>query len=248
MAVPLSARETCRLTRRLLLLQVLLNYRSMQGEGYLYALWPWLRRSESRTLRVRTAAGFLNAHPVMASLALGALRRRIEDGDAESRADELTSWKDTLCGPLGMVGDSLIWDLWKPLVFALGALVLLLVPSSTAWVIVAAACLLIYNAPLTWARVWGVREGYRLGAAVLSALNRPLFSALPKQLGRAGAVAAGLLAGMSFAAGGRMQLVPVAQFVVGFGLTWLGLRRGMPLLYVLPVAMGAALLVSLVRL
>lgn len=239
--MPLSERETCRMTRRLLLLQVLLNYRSLQGEGYLFALWPWLRRGESRAIRVRTAAGFLNAHPVMASLALGALRRRIEDGDAE-----LTSWKDTLCGPLGMVGDALIWDLWKPLIFALGALVLLLVPSSTAWVIVAATSLLLYNAPLAQARLWGVREGYRLGAAVLSALNRPLFSALPKHLGRAGAALAGLLAGMALVAGSRMQLVPAAQFVVGFGLTWLGLRRGIPLLYVLPVAMGAALLMSLV--
>jgi mannose/fructose/N-acetylgalactosamine-specific phosphotransferase system component IID len=241
MVVALSERETCRLTRRLLLLQVLLNYRSMQGEGYLYALWPWLRRSESRALRVRAAASFLNAHPVMASLALGALRRRIEDGDAE-----LTSWKDSLCGPLGMVGDSLIWDLWKPLIFALGALVLLLVPTPAAWVIVAATCLLIYNAPLAWARHWGVREGYRLGTAVLSALNRPLFSALPKHLGRVGAVAAGLLVGISLLAGSRMQLVPAAQFVIGFGLTWLGLRRRIPLLYILPVAMATALAVSLV--
>jgi mannose/fructose/N-acetylgalactosamine-specific phosphotransferase system component IID len=242
MAVALSERETCRLTRRLLLLQVLLNYRSMQGEGYLYALWPWLRRSESRAVRVQTAAGFLNAHPVMASLALGALRRRIEDGDTE-----LVSWKDSLCGPLGMVGDALIWDLWKPLIFALGALVLLLAPSPAAWVILAAACVLVYNAPLAWARHWGVREGYRLGAGVLSALNHPLFSALPKYLGRAGAVAAGLLVGISLMAGSRMQLVPAAQFIVGFGLTWFALRRGIPLLYTLPVAMGAALAVSLIH-
>jgi len=248
MAVALSKRETCRLTRRLLLLQVLLNYRSMQGEGYLYALWPWLRRSESRAPRVQAAAGFLNAHPVMASLAVGALRRRIEDGDAESRADELTSWKDSLCGPLGMVGDALIWDIWKPLIFALGALILLLTRSPAAWVIVAAICVLTYNAPLAWARHWGVREGYRLGASVLSTLNHPLFSALPKYLGRAGAVAAGLLVGISLMAGSRMQLMGAAQFIVGFGLTWFALRRGIPLLYAVPVAMGAALAVSLVRL
>jgi mannose/fructose/N-acetylgalactosamine-specific phosphotransferase system component IID len=242
MVVALSERETCCLTRRLYLLQVLLNYRSMQGEGYLYALWPWLRGSESRAVRVQTAAGFLNAHPVMASLALGALRRRIEDGDTE-----LTSWKDSLCGPLGMAGDALIWDLWKPLIFALGALILLLVPSPLAWLIVAAICVLIYNAPLAWARHWGVREGYRLGASVLSALNRPLFSALPKYLGRAGAVAAGLLVGISLMAGSRMQLVPAAQFMIGFGVTWFASRRGLPLVYALPVAMGAALAVSLIH-
>lgn len=239
MALALTKSETCRLTRRLLLLQVLLNYRSMQGEGYLYALWPWLRRSENRAVRVKAAAGFLNAHPVMASLALGALRRRIEDGETE-----LTSWKDSLCGPLGMVGDAIIWDLWKPLVFVLGALILLVVSSPTAWVIVAATCLLVYNVPLFWARAWGVREGYRLGERVLSALNRPLFSALPKYLGRAGAVAAGLLVGISLITGGRMQLVPAAQFIIGFGLTWFALRRRIPLLYALPVVMGAGLAVS----
>ena len=239
MVLALTKSEACRLTRRLLLLQVLLNYRSMQGEGYLYALWPWLRRSENRAVRVKAAAGFLNSHPVTASLALGALHRRIEDGETE-----LTSWKDSLCGPLGMVGDAIIWDLWKPLVFVLGALILLLTQSPVAWVIVAAICLLVYNVPLLWARRWGVREGYRLGEKVLSALNSRTFAVLPKYLGRAGAAAAGLLVGISLMAGSRMQLLPTAQFIVGFGLTWFALRRRVSLLYALPVVMAAGLAVS----
>jgi mannose/fructose/N-acetylgalactosamine-specific phosphotransferase system component IID len=143
-----------------------------------------------------------------------------------------------------MVGDAIIWDLWKPLVFVLGALILLLTQSPVAWVIVAAICLLVYNVPLLRARRWGVREGYRLGEKVLSALNSRAFALLPKYLGRAGVAAAGLLVGISLIAGSRMQFVPAAQFIVGFGLTWFALRRRMPLLYALPVVMSAGLAVS----
>lgn len=242
----LSARETFGLAWRLLLLQVPLNYRTMQGGGYLFALWPWLRKGEHRSSRVRAASGFLNAHPVTAALALGALRRRLENGDAETHEEELAQWMQSLCGPLGMVGDALIWDRWKPLVFAAGALVMAISPSCGVWLVVALTCLLVYNAPLSYARVWGIREGYRLGASVLSALNRPVFPALRNYLSVAGAVLAGLMFGFLFMTGSRIKTIAALQFLAAFGLTWLGIRRRGLRWYVLPFAAGAALVVPLI--
>jgi len=53
-----------------------------------------------------------------------------------------------ISGLLGMVGDSLIWDRWKPLVFSLGALIMFWFPRIEIWVGVALGCLLLYNIPL----------------------------------------------------------------------------------------------------
>lgn len=171
----LGVGEARRLAVRSLFLQVLLNYRTMQGGGYLFTLWPWLRKSGQSAENVNAAAEYLNAHPVLASLAVGAMRRRIEDGDVQRDPVEFAQWQNSICGPLGVVGDALIWDRWKPLLFSLGVMILLWSPSLTVWAAVAAGLLLVYNVPLFLLRTWAVRRGYELGANVLDALAHPLF-------------------------------------------------------------------------
>jgi mannose/fructose/N-acetylgalactosamine-specific phosphotransferase system component IID len=246
MAVALTARETHQLARRLLLIQVPLNFRTMQGGGYLFALWPWLRTSEHRSERVKAASGFLNAHPVLAALALGALRKRLEEGDAESQPEDLTQWMQSLCGPLGMIGDALIWDRWKPIVFAAGALVLTFAATPAVWLITALTCLIVYNAPLAYTRLWGICEGYRLGAVVLTALNRPIFSTLRNGLNTVSVLLGGLLLGALFMAGSGMKAITAAQFIVAFALTWLGIRRRGLRWFILPAAAGVALAIPLI--
>ena len=242
----LTARETLQLAWRLLLLQVPLNFRTMQGGGYLFTLWPWLKESTNLPIRVKAASGFLNAHPVMAAFALGALRKRLEAGDAETQFEALTEWKQSLCGPLGMIGDALIWDRWKPMVFASGALVLSWTATPSIWLAVAITCLIVYNTPLAYARIRGIREGYRLGSAVLSALNRPVFSAMQKYLGIAGAILAGLLLSTLSLKGSGLESIAIVQFIVAFSLTWLAIRRRGLRWFVLPIAASIALAVPLI--
>lgn len=238
----LTDRETLRMVRRLLLLQVLLNHRTLQGGGYLFVLWPWLRKQPERAALAAAAGKYLNAHPVFAALAAGALRRRLETTNGQSGADALEDWQQTLSGPLGLVGDVLIWDRWKPLVFAAAALVLLVWPVSRVWEGVAVGALIVYNAPLALLRYWGVREGYRLGADVLTALNRPAFGVWRQRLAAAGAVIAGLLlaAGM-FHGIGREPLHPV-QFSAAAVIALIGINRRRNITGTVLAAVGAALL------
>lgn len=238
--------ENMRAARRLLLLQVLLNFRTMQGGGYVFVLWPWLKHADHRENRVRATAGFINSHPVMASLAAGAIRRRLENGDADSNPADLSEWKSSLSGPLGMVGDALIWDRWKPIVFAFGALITLLWPSIDLWLAVAASCLLVYNIPLGLLRVWGVREGYRLGESVLTALHRPVFTEIQKPLGIAGAVIAGLFLGRLLWSAGSGVFFGVPSFAIAFTVTAFGLRRNLSLMYIAPLAVILAFAAGLI--
>ena len=223
----LSVREAHQMARRLFLIQVLLNYRTMQGGGYLFSLWPWLSKSELRERRVRLASGYVNSHPVLASFAVGAMRRRLEDlsiPPPKQGEEEFDSWRKSLAGPLGMIGDSLIWDRWKPLVFALGAGVLLVIPTVTAWCVVATTCLIVYNVPLYALRVWGIRRGYVLGANVLDAMRDERFASWRRGLTAAGVVLAGLLLGSAVHVAAQGSPARALQFMVAFAAMLLGLR------------------------
>jgi mannose/fructose/N-acetylgalactosamine-specific phosphotransferase system component IID len=244
MALGLS--EARRLAVRSLFLQVLLNYRTMQGAGYLFTLWPWLRQGGQSKERVNASAEYLNAHPVLAALAIGAMRRRIEDGAIEQDPLEFARWQNSLCGPLGVVGDTLIWDRWKPLLFSLGVLALLWSTSLAVWGAVAVSLLLVYNLPLFFLRTWAIRRGYELGPRVLEILGSPIFLKSRTILSFAGVIAAGLLLAEGLVTAGvlhdgRMSLFHSAQFTAAFAVMLTGVRR----YWNLSITLLMALLVAL---
>jgi len=239
--VALKTGEILRIVWRSLFLQVPLNYRTMQGSGYLFAIWPWLKKGDKRISRVRAASGYMNAHPVTATLAIGALLKRLQTDDAERDPMSFSLWKNMLCGPLGMTGDSLIWDRWKPLVFSLGVLVLVCSPTIATWWIVAPGVLLIYNIPLFITRFWGIRAGYLRGERVLDTLNLPAVAALPRKLGFIGSLIAGALCGLSLFRADDNPLHGV-QFLIAFFATCIGIRKNVPVVWVLLAAVGLALL------
>lgn len=235
----LTQREIRRLVGRSLLVQTPLNYRTMQGAGYLYALWPWLKRRSDRNQSASVTAGFMNSHPVLATLAAGALLRRIEDGDAARNAEEVAQWQNEISGPLGMTGDALIWDRWKPIVFALGALILLWSPRVETWIAVAAATLALYNFPLFLLRRWGIETGYRMGARVVESLAHPRFSLWRKILSSAGAIVAGLWLGSLLARSTAEGAIPAAQALAAFIVGWIAIRRQCKVLWATVAAMAA---------
>ncbi len=239
----LSFREAHQIARRLHLIQVLLNYRTMQGSGYMFALWPWLRKQDRRAEQVTAASKYINSHPVFASFAVGAIRRRLEEESrpldsstdpgllpqtevsrTRSGGEEFSQWRESLAGPLGVTGDALIWDRWKPLVFAGGALILLVVPTVTAWAIVAIASLILYNLPLYALRVWGVRQGYHLGTDVLEVLRDPRFAQARRGLTLAGIWLAGALTATGLLVSAQHSAPRGAQFAAAFLIMLLGLR------------------------
>ena len=55
---------------------------------------------------------YFNAHPYLAAVAVGALARAELDGEPPARIER---FRTALCGPLGSVGDRLVWAAWLPL-------------------------------------------------------------------------------------------------------------------------------------
>ncbi|HSG82236.1 MAG TPA: PTS system mannose/fructose/sorbose family transporter subunit IID [Gemmatimonadota bacterium] len=198
------------------------NYRTMQGAGIGFALIPVLRRlhgGDPRKLTEAVAqhAGFFNAHPYMSAVAISALARmETERTDAE----EIERFKRALVGPLGALGDRLVWARWRPFCLLLAILVYL---AGAAWWVASGLFLVLYNALHLALRAWGMRLGWRHGRGVGRALMGSPLRRLPDRLTIPLAVVAGALlplmaATVSGASGiGSFPAIPIAISLTALG-------------------------------
>lgn len=177
---------------RLLAVQGAWNYETLMGNGIAFAMEPGLRLLPGGATgeRFRGAmarhAGYFNAHPYLAGVAVGALLRAELDGDDPSRIER---FRTACCGPLGSVGDRIVWAGWLPtcslvalFVFGWGARPYTVVLTFLG----------LYNAGHLALRIWGLRVGYGRGLQVAGALGTPFFRKGPAAVARLAALTAGI--------------------------------------------------------
>src|SRR5204862_5049388 len=176
---------------RLLAIQGSWNYESLLGNGIGFCIEPALRLLPGgiHTPRFKEAMArqskYFNAHPYLASVAVGALARvELDDEPAE----KIERFRTALAGPLGSVGDRLIWAGWLPFcswvalaVFGFGA----------GPVTVVLTFLGLYNVGHLALRAWGLRVGWNRGMQVAQALANPVLRRGPQIILPLAAVAAG---------------------------------------------------------
>lgn len=190
---------------RSFLLQAAWNYRTLQGAGAAFALLPVLRRRNPEPEALERAlarhADHFNAHPYLASLALGSLARMEWDG---VEGETIRRFRAALGGPLGALGDRLVWAGWLPLCSVV-SLSLLWAGLAPGWVL--AVFLLLYNAGHLALRVWGFHEGWNAGLGLAARLRTMGLTGMALRL-------EGWLAG-------------AMGFLVGLALLGPGLRGGL---------------------
>lgn len=174
---------------RLLAVQGSWNYETLLGNGIAFCAEPILRllpEDRYRAAMVREARYF-NAHPYLAAVAVGALARAELDGADPARIER---FRTALCGPLGSVGDQLVWAGWLPLcsLAGIGAFALGAGPLTTLFIFLGA-----YNAGHLALRAWGLHAGLARGLDIAPALAAPLLRRGPAILARVGAITAGVV-------------------------------------------------------
>ena len=177
---------------RTLAIQGSWNYETLLGNGVGFALEPVLRRLPGgvhtdafKTAMARESAYF-NAHPYLASVAVGALARAELSGVP---AERIERFRTAICGPLGSVGDRLVWAGWLPL-SSLVALVAFGLGARPLWVVL--TFVVMYNIGHFGLRIWGLYVGWTRGLAVASALGNPVLRSGPAYMARAAAAVAGI--------------------------------------------------------
>lgn len=164
-----------RTSLRLLTVQAAWNYERMLGVGLGYATEPLLRAlpggraGERYRGAMRRASRYFNAHPYLTGLAAGALARAEHEGVPGERIERL---RTALLGPLGAVGDRLVWAGTLPAASAVGLALSASAPAGAG----AIALLAVYNVPHIALRVWGLHAGWHSGTALARALAEPLLT------------------------------------------------------------------------
>ena len=180
-----------RMYLRLFAVQGSWNYESLIGNGIAFCMEPALRLLPGGMTGTRYSealgrhARYFNAHPYLAGVAVGALARAELDGVAPAMIER---FRTALGGPLGSVGDRLVWASWLPLcsLLALGAFGFGARP-----LLVIAIFLVTYNLGHFSLRAWGLRVGFRKGLRVADALGHPVLRRGPQVVGSAAALVAG---------------------------------------------------------
>lgn len=189
---PLPLRVRLSMLARLMTLQGSYNYETMLGNGIAFAMEPALRllpggaNGAAYRSAIARQSRYFNAHPYLASVAVGALARAelsLEDPERIER------FRTAACGPLGSVGDRLVWAAWLPLcsLLALLAFGLGAGPMGTL-----ALFLGLYNTGHLALRMWGLNAGWAHGLGIASVLGNPLFRAGPTMISGAGALVGGI--------------------------------------------------------
>ena len=161
---------------RLLAIQGSWNYESLLGNGIGFCVEPALRlfpegiHSDRFKTALARESQYFNAHPYLASVAVGALARAELDGEPPQRIER---FRTALCGPLGSVGDRLVWAGWLPFC-SLASLAIFGLGASAP--VVVGFFLLVYNAGHFGLRAWGLRTGWKHGLRVASALGNPVLA------------------------------------------------------------------------
>ncbi len=225
---------------RLFTVQGSWDYERMQGVGMGVAEEPLLRdlrRGGNGTAyhsAVARGAHFFNAHPYLCGLAVGATARAEHEGLPPEQVERL---RTALCGPLGSLGDRLVWAGWLPLTSGLalvGVALGLGLPAILGF-------LCVYNVGHVALRWWALRAGWRYGARVAVALREPLLQRATAISGPAMALAVGAALPLvaRFLSGdfhGPWRVAFAAVTAAGFGLLWwrrqalTGLRLGLVML------------------
>ena len=211
---------------RLFAIQGAWNYETLLGNGIGFCIEPALRRlpggrhSPEFKAALARESKYFNAHPYFAAVAVGALARVELDLEPPERIER---FRAALPGPLGSVGDRLIWAGWMPFcslvalaVFGLGG---------GPWQVVG-TFLILYNVVHVGVRIWGLNTGWNHGLRVASALGHPILRKGPPHVARLAAFAAGI--GLPLALGR----------VVGPGRTYTGI-------VLIAAILGGALIVRL---
>ena len=188
----IPARTRVAMFVRLLAIQGAWNYETLLGNGIGFCVEPALRLlpggegGPAYRAALARQSQYFNAHPYMAAVAVGALARAELEGESPAKIER---FRTALCGPLGSVGDRLVWAAWLP-ACSIAALAAFGFGVGTAGVIF--VFLAIYNAGHLALRAWGLSAGLDHGMRVASALGGPVLRRGPTHIAQVAALLGGI--------------------------------------------------------
>lgn len=150
-------------------LQASFNYERMQGCGYLFSVLPGLKKiysgdQKALSRAMKTHMEFFNTNPIVAPFIMG-LTLALE-GPSPEQSEVVSSIKVATFGPVGGIGDALVWYTVLPITAGIGASL-----ASQGNVFGPLIFLLLFNAVHASLRFGLLFYAYRLGLTAVSSIT-----------------------------------------------------------------------------
>ncbi len=176
-----------RLLFRSFFLQTGFCYERLQGLG-----WCWVIKPLAKKFQIPNPTDFylknlepFNANPYISTYAAGAVAKLVEE---KRDLDDIQRLKNSLRGPLGSLGDNLIWKGIRPALLTLGIL-------STFWLgfwggVIFLGLFNLFQLYLRWR---GMKIGYQLGEQIFVEFSGNFWRRAPVIFSAAGAILSGIM-------------------------------------------------------
>lgn len=236
----ISRLDLFRLYTRSFFVQTGWNYERMMALGFTWILLPlgkklYPTQEGRKRFLTRHLQGF-NANPCLASYALGGVAKLEEKSASE---DEILKFKDSLRGPLGALGDNLIWMNLRPALLILGIIL-----ASTLGAVGALSFWFLYNIHQVYLRARGVLKGYALGMELVSDLRSEYYPKMIKWVSRMGAIFLGIFFVVESVQRISGDVKNLIIFIFLVFLSIFGFRRNINPNYILLASVSSFLLVK----
>ena len=206
---------------RSFIIQAVWNYQSMLSIGFCFALSPvgkkLYKTKEKRTDFYNRHLNFFNAHPYFSSFALGAITKIEEELSTKENPDYtiIDRFKNALIGPLGAIGDQLVWATIKPTSILIGLIGVVFIQNIQTKFYFIFLLFMLYNIPHIYIRFFGILKGYQKGFEVSKVMNAKNYEMMRDIYGILGTAALGIYIGFSLIKYGSTDLINSAFFIFG---------------------------------
>ena len=234
-------------------IQAVWNFKSLLSIGWTFSLLPIANKiftdKELYQNFLNRHLSFFNAHPYVASYALGAIARLEEEAAKSDKKnyEQIEKFKNAIIGPLGAIGDQLFWAIIKPASIIVGFFGILVMPEIYQKLIFLVIFLILYNIPHIYIRYLGIVRGYNEGFSIYRKLRIENFSKLKTIYSIIGGLVFSIVIGYLVHQSVQRDLVEIPMFWMSFGIAYfLRSRRRMtylPVFIPLIIAMVIGILI-----
>lgn len=159
-----------RILARSFFLEALWNHKRMQNIGFVFCIYPALRRLYPDNEKLASAVARhlepVNTHPLMGPMLVGLTARLERDLDPSA----VMAYRKRVMSALAANGDHIFWSRVKPLSAIWGAVASLVLFGTVAG---SASLLVLYNVPGMAMRCRGFARGWNHGLRVLQTIKSP---------------------------------------------------------------------------
>ncbi len=216
------------------------NYERLQGLGWCWLIRPLAKKfpiSEPDEFSLRNLEPF-NANPYVSTYAAGAVAKLIEQ---KKEVEDIQRLKNSLRGPLGSLGDNLVWKGIRPALLALGILVSFWLEYWGAIIFLA-----LFNTLQLYLRRRGVKKGFELGEQIFTEFSGRFWRKAPVFFGAIGSILLGTLLILKGGEFFNQSTGTGVIFLLALAVSLMGFTTRISAFDVFLLCLGSGLLVKLV--